>query len=142
MAVKDSTTRFHAALNAQKELEARRYASTLKDIAAARSQANKQMANAKMAFKVSLLKMQSVVKQQVAKFNKRTSDLSNVVQSNKAAQSEINRNVNAEMSRMVKLGNKRYTAQLKHDRELKRLINKNRAQTDSRLTAMAHKFNN
>lgn len=53
----------------------------------------------------------------------------------------MNANVNAEMKRMIKLGNSRYKEHLKHDKELKRLISKNKAQTDARMNAMAAHYN-
>merc|ERR1711959_861192 len=53
-----------------------------------------------------------------------------------------NANVNAEMGRMVKLGNKRYKEHLKNDRELQTLIAKDQAATNRRMNKMAAQFNN
>merc|ERR1712096_515139 len=61
--------------------------------------------------------------------------------SDRAAQAKINANVNAEMGRMVKLGNKRYKAHLKNDAELKRLIHRDQATTSRRLNKIASTFN-
>merc|ERR1712022_23834 len=64
-----------------------------------------------------------------------------VVRSNKAAQAKVNANVNAEMNRMIKLGNKRYKEQTKKDIELHKLINKNQEKVDSDLSKMKDSFN-
>merc|ERR1712022_57043 len=133
--------RFEASLNAQKALESKRYAQTVRNIAAARADAAKKVAAAKTEFKVGLLQLSSTVKEQVTKVNNRIDATAGVVRSNRAAQAKVNANVNAEMSRMVRLGNKRYKAHLKNDRELKRLIHKDQATTSRRLNKLASTFN-
>merc|ERR1712159_564408 len=92
---------------------------------------------AKTSFKVSLYKLTSTVKDQVHKTNLRIDQLTNTVSKNKAAQAKINSNVNAEMKRMIKLGNKRYKEHLKKDAELESLIKSNKAATDARMDTMA-----
>merc|ERR1719449_166018 len=142
MALKQATMRFEASLNAQKALESKRYAETVKNIAAAKADAARKVAAAKTEFKVGLLQLSSTVKKQVAKVNARIDHTAGVVRSNRAAQAKVNANVNAEMGRMVKLGNKRYKEHLKHDRELQTLIAKDQATTNSRMNKMAAQFNN
>merc|ERR1711970_799967 len=142
MALKQATMRFEASLNAQKALESKRYAETVKNIAAAKADAARKVAAAKTEFKVGLLQLSSTVKKQVAKVNARIDHTAGVVRSNRAAQAKVNANVNAEMGRMVKLGNKRYKEHLKHDRELQTLIAKDQAATNSRMNKMAAQFNN
>merc|ERR1712164_50676 len=137
MALKQATMRFEAALNAQKALEAHRYAQTVRNIAAAKADAAKKVAAAKTEFKVGLLQLSSTVKEQVTKVNNRIDHTAGVVRSNRAAQA----NVNAEMSRMIKLGNKRYKKHLHDDVELQKLIHKGQAETDSKLNRMAMQFN-
>merc|ERR1711970_458304 len=142
MALKQATMRFEASLNAQKALESKRYAETVNNIAAAKADAARKVAAAKTEFKVGLLQLSSTVKKQVAKVNARIDHTAGVVRSNRAAQAKVNANVNAEMGRMVKLGNKRYKEHLKHDRELQTLIAKDQAATNSRMNKMAAQFNN
>merc|ERR1711981_1386708 len=142
MALKQATMRFEASLNAQKALESKRYAQTVKNIAAAKADAARKVAAAKTEFKTGLLQLSSTVKKQVAKVNARIDHTAGVVRSNRAAQAKVNANVNAEMGRMVKLGNKRYKEHLKHDRELQTLIAKDQAATNSRMNKMAAQFNN
>merc|ERR1712196_599253 len=141
MALKQATMRFEAALNAQKALEAKRYAETVRNIAAARADAAKKVAKAKTEFKVGLLQLSSTVKEQVTKVNNRIDNTAGVVRSNRAAQAKVNANVNAEMSRMIKLGNKRYKKHLQNDIELQKLIQKGQAETDRKLNRMAMQFN-
>merc|ERR1712159_657905 len=141
MALKQATMRFEAALNAQKALEAKRYAQTVRNIAAAKADAKKKVASAKTEFKVGLLQLSSTVKEQVTKVNNRIDHTAGVVRSNRAAQAKVNANVNAEMSRMIKLGNKRYKKHLHHDVELQKLIAKNQATTNAKLNHMAMQFN-
>merc|ERR1712159_412952 len=141
MALKQATMRFEAALNAQKALEAKRYAETVRNIAAARADAAKKVAAAKTEFKVGLLQLASTVKAQVTKVNNRIDQTAGVVRSNRAAQAKVNANVNAEMTRMVKLGNKRYKQHLHDDVELQKLIHKGQAETNSKLNRMAMQFN-
>merc|ERR1711966_514988 len=141
MALKQATMRFEAALNAQKALESKRYAETVRNIQAARDDAKKKTAAAKTEFKVGLLQLSSTVKEQVTKVNNRIDSTAGVVRSNRAAQAKVNANVNAEMGRMIKLGNKRYKQHLKSDIELQKLIQKGQAETNRKLDRMAMSFN-
>jgi len=141
MALRQASMRFEAALNAQKALEDKRYATTVANIAGARAEAIKKVADATSEFKVGLLQLGSTVKEQVAKVNNDIDSTAGVVRSNAAAQAKVNANVNAEMSRMVKLGNKRYRAHLKADAELETVIAKDNEQTNSDLNQMALSFN-
>merc|ERR1712036_112738 len=141
MALKQATMRFEAALNAQKALEAHRYAQTVRNIAAARADAARKVAKAKTEFKVGLLQLSSTVKEQVTKVNNRIDSTAGVVRSNRAAQAKVNANVNAEMGRMIKLGNKRYKQHLHNDVELQKLIQKGQAETNRKLDRMAMSFN-
>merc|ERR1719449_49211 len=118
MALKQATMRFEAALNAQKKVAA-----------------------AKTEFKVGLLQLSSTVKEQVTKVNNRIDSTAGVVRSNRAAQAKVNANVNAEMGRMIKLGNKRYKQHLKSDIELQAVIAKDNDETNSEINAMALSFN-
>merc|ERR1711871_629129 len=141
MALRQATSRFEAALNAAKALEDKRYAETVANIAAARKEAELKTAKASTEFKVALLTLGSTVSRQVSKVNARIDKTAGVVRSNAAAQAKVNANVNAEMTRMIKLGNKRYVEHLKHDAELQAAIGKDKEATDSALNKMAASFN-
>merc|ERR1740130_1840745 len=135
--LKTTTSRMSAALDAEKALRDSQFAKTVKDIAAAKAEAKARVAAASVGFKVGIRRLRATVDRQVAMTNSRITDLSGVVTKNKLAQAKVNNNVAAEMKRLISLGNKRYKAHLKHDAELQRLINKNKATTDSRLDRMA-----
>merc|ERR1711968_56024 len=141
MALRQATMRFEAALNAEKALEDKRYAETVASIAAAKKEAAAKVAAATAEFKVQLLTLSSTVKEQVTKVNNRIDKQAGIVRSNAAAQAKVNANMNAEMNRMIKLGNKRYKAHLKDDAELQHLISKDKAETDAKLNKMALQFN-
>merc|ERR1712159_67936 len=141
MALKRATMRFEAALNAQKALEDKRYAETVANIAAAKKEAEERTNAASSEFKVQLLALSSTVKEQVAKVNARIDGTANVVRSDAAAQAKVNANVNAEMTRMIKLGNHRYVQHLKDDAELQTLISKDKEATDEQMNKMALEFN-
>merc|ERR1712159_445721 len=141
MALRQATMRFEASLNAEKALEDKRYAETVANIAAAKREAANKVKAATADFKVQLLTLSATVKRQVAKVNNRINKTAGVVRSDAAAQAKVNANVNAEMTRMIKLGNKRYKAHLKHDVELQKLIHKDKAETDAKLNKMANSSN-
>merc|ERR1711871_554286 len=141
MALRHATSRFEASLNAAKALEDKRYAETVANIAAAKKEAALKVAKATSEFKTSLLSLSSTVAEQVAKTNAAIDHTAGVVRSDAGAQAKVNANVNAEMNRMIKLGNKRYIQHLKDDTELQRLINKDKAETDNKLSKMANNFN-
>merc|ERR1711871_1578304 len=141
MALKRAVMRFEAALNAQKALEDKRYAETVANIAAAKKEAEEKTKAASPEFKVQLLALSSTVKEQVAKVNARIDGTANVVRSDAAAQAKVNANVNAEMTRMVKVANHRYVQHLKDDAELQSVIAKDKEDTDEKLNKMALEFN-
>merc|ERR1712054_338887 len=141
MALKRAVMRFEASLNAQKALEDKRYAETVANIAAPKKEAEEKTKAASSEFKVQLLTLSSTVKEQVAKVNARIDGTANVVRSDAAAQAKVNANVNAEMTRMIKLGNHRYVQHLKDDAELQTLISKDKEATDEQMNKIALEFN-
>jgi len=140
MALKSATSRMTASLNAFKALNDRNFAKTVRNIAAAKEEAKARVHAARSEFKTKINLLRATVKQQVAKTNARVTQLSGVVNKNKLEQAKVNANVNAEMDRMIKIGNKRYKEHLKKDAELKKLIDSNKAATDARLKAMADHY--
>merc|ERR1711871_573482 len=141
MQLKHATERFAASLNAAKALEDKRYAENVANIKAAKAEAKAKTDAATSEFKTSLLSLSSTVAEQVAKTNAAIDHTAGVVRADAAAQAKVNANVNAEMSRMVKLGNKRYAEHLKDDAELQNLIAKDKEDTDSKINDMAKSFN-
>merc|ERR1712216_777846 len=122
MALKHASARMDAALNANKALQDRRFAKTVSDIAAAKKEANARVSKFRRDFKVSILQ------------------LSGVVQNNKLEQAKVNRQVSAELKRMVKIGDARYKEHLKKDKELRTLMAKNKAETAHRMQKLSNSF--
>merc|ERR1719327_1992520 len=140
MALKHASARMDAALNANKALQDRRFAKTVSDIAAAKKEANARVAKFRRDFKVSILQLSGVVHEQAAKLNNRVTQLSGVVQNNKLEQAKVNRQVSAELKRMVKIGDARYKEHLKKDKELRSLMAKNKAETAHRMQKLSNSF--
>merc|ERR1711871_1376551 len=137
MALKSASSRMTAALSANAALNDKRFAKTVADIAAAKKEADERLEAAQSEFKTSIYTLTATVNEQVQMTNNRMDHLSNTIEKHKVARAKINANVNAEMKRMVDLGNKRYNEHLKKDEELKSLIDSNKAATDKRMEAMA-----
>merc|ERR1719399_2012531 len=140
MALKHASARMDAALNANKALQDRRFAKTVSDIAAAKKEANARVSKFRRDFKVSILQLSGVVHEQAAKLNNRVTQLSGVVQNNKLEQAKVNRQVSAELKRMVKIGDARYKEHLKKDKELRRLMARNKAETAAKMQKLSNSF--
>merc|ERR1711865_1348403 len=125
--ISGTASRMNAALAAQRALQNKRFASTVADIAAAKKEANERVAGFRKGFKADILQLATVSEEQTKKLNGRVTQLSGVVTSNKLEQSKVNNAVDAELKRMVKLGDKRYQAHLNKDKELSKLMSKNKS---------------
>jgi hypothetical protein len=136
MALKSASSKMTAALDAKSALDDNRFAKTVKDIQAAKDEAEARVQAAEASFKTSIYTLSATVNRQVQKTNARMDALAGNIEKNKVAQAKINANVNAEMKRMTDLGNARYDEHLKKDAELKSLIDANKAATNKRLEGM------
>jgi hypothetical protein len=136
-ALKTATTSMTAALSANKALQDKRFADTVKDIAAAKKEAKERVDAASRQFKIGLRVLSATIKDQVTKTDARIDQLTDTVRKHKFAQAKVNANVAAEQKRMMKIGTKRYNEHLKKDKELEALINANKAATDKRIKAMS-----
>merc|ERR1711988_686853 len=141
MAIKHAAASMDAALNANKALQDKRFASSVARLNAAKKEANARVAKFRSGFKVSILQLKGVVETQTKKLNKRVNDLSATITKNKFEQAKANRVVNAELKRMVKLGADRYAEHLKKDKELRRLMDKNKAATARSMGRLVETFN-
>merc|ERR1712139_474174 len=139
-ALSHTSAQMDAAMNAAKALQDKRFAQTVSDIAAAKKEANDRVAKFKTSFKADILHLSGVVQEQSSKMNKRMTDLAQTVTNNKLAQAKVNNQVNAELKRMVTVGNKRYKEHLKKDKELHSLMAKNKAAVQSAMDKMAASF--
>merc|ERR1711871_253006 len=139
-AIAHTSSRMNAALAAEEALQDKRFAATVKDIAAAKKEANDRVAAFRASFKADILKLSAVAEEQVSKMNTRVTQLAGTIESNKLEQAKVNAAVDAELKRMVKVGNKRYEEHLAKDEELKDLMSKNKEANEKRMDSMATKF--
>jgi len=138
--LKTASTRMNAALAASKALQDKRFKKTVKDINAAKSEANERVTKAKNHFKTNLLHLTTTVRHQVAGLKSAQAKLAHTVTKNRLDQAQVNRNVHAELGRMVALGNERYEEHLKKDKELHALIKKNEEHTKREMKRMSDTF--
>jgi hypothetical protein len=140
-AIAGTASKMNAALAAQHALEDKRFIQTVNDIKAAKKEAADRVESFRTNFKADILKLKGVATRQTQQLNDHVTTLSGTVESNKAAQAKVNNAVNAELTRLVKLGHKRYDEHLKKDKELRDLMKKNKADTKKQMDDMATKFN-
>merc|ERR1711939_755029 len=140
MMLSQASARMTAALNANAALQNKRFAKTVADINAAKAESNARIAAAKKEFKMNLLNLGATVRHQVGKLNSRVTQLQGVITKNRLEQARVNRNVNAEMKRMVKLGNHREEVLAKHNKALHGIISRNKAEIQKRMDMMAKNF--
>merc|ERR1712138_258762 len=137
MMLKHATTKMSASLNSMKVLQNKRFAQTVSNINKMKQENNKRINDAKSFFKVNIMPLTSVVKSQVTKLNGRVTQLQGVVTKNRLEQARVNRNVNAEMKRMVKLGNHREEVLAKRNKALHGIIERNKAEVEHKMQMMA-----
>lgn len=140
-ALSAASSRMDAALHARKLLQDQRFAKTVSDINKAKKEADDRVNAFKSHFKTNILQLKSTAAQQTAKLIKRQNQLAETVTRNKLQQAEVNHKVQAELNRMVKTGEERYKAHIKHDAELHELMKKNRQHTKDAMKKMADSFN-
>merc|ERR1712159_642097 len=140
MMLAHTTARLNAALAANKALQNKRFAKTVKNLAHMRKESNDRIKKAKQFFKMNPLRLASVVKHQVMKLNNRVTTLQGTINKNAMMQAKINRNVNAELKRMVKLGNAREAKLSQNNKALKKLMKKNAASIAKKIHGMQVRF--
>merc|ERR1711959_4333 len=82
MQLAQATTRMNAALAANKALQNKRFAKTVKNLANMRKESNDRIKKAKQFFKMNTLRLASVVKHQVMKLNNRVTTLQGTINKN------------------------------------------------------------
>merc|ERR1711871_1426970 len=134
------SSRFSAALNAQSALEDEHFAKTVSDIAAAKAEADARVKKFTKGFKVSIAHLSAMATEQQKKLNNRRTELEGTIKSNKLEQAVVNNQVDAELKRMVALGNTRYEEPLQKDQELKALMSKNKDENAARMEKIQQEF--
>merc|ERR1719181_1456995 len=90
-----------------------RFSKTVKNIAAARAQAAKQVSDARKTFATSIAATVSAVKDQESRLSGEIAVVSGEVARNRAIQLRVNRRTNAELKRITKLSNDRHSASIR-----------------------------
>merc|ERR1711959_656742 len=140
MMLSQASARMTAALNANAALQNKRFAKTVSDINKAKAESDARIAAAKKEFKMNLLNLGATVKHQVGKLNSRVTQLQGVITKNRLEQARVNKNVSAEMKRMIKMGNHREEVLAKRNAALHSIISKNKAEVEKRMQMMAKNF--
>jgi len=139
--LKHSSEKFAAAMAAHKALQNKRFADTIADIEKAKEEAAALVAKATENFKVNLLQLDSTVKHQVTELNGKVTQLQGVITKNRLDQANVQRHVNAEMKRMVELGQQHENTLAKKDKGLRELMKTNHDLNAAHMKKMAAKFN-
>merc|ERR1719486_1651663 len=108
-ALKGAIHNINNAIAKQAALADSRFSSTVKNIAAARAQASKQVAQARKAFATGIATMTASIKDQETRLAGEIQVVSGEVMSHKAAQIRVNRRTQAELKRIMKLSDSRHS---------------------------------
>merc|ERR1711998_450696 len=103
-----------------------RFSKTVKNIAAARAQAAKQVSDARKTFATSIARTVASVKDQESRLSGEIAVVSGEVARNKAIQIRVNRRTNAELKRITKLSNDRHSASIRARGKLRNLLDENK----------------
>merc|ERR1719331_2866822 len=135
-----AAARMDASLNAASALQDKHFAQIVSDIKAAKAEADERVKKFTVGFKTDILALTNMAEEQNKKLNNRVTELGSVVQNNKLEQAKVNHEVDAELKRMLVLGDKRYQEHLDKDAELKTLMHKNKADNKAKIKKMAEEF--
>jgi len=99
-----------------------RFSKTVKDIAAARKQAKEEVEAARKNFATELVEVQSAVKEQETRLSGEIAIVATVVVTERAEQLKINRRMDAERKRIMKLVNDNHSASTKARGDIRRTL--------------------
>merc|ERR1712188_69812 len=112
-----------------------RFSKTVKNIAAARAQAAKQVSDARKTFATSIAATVAAVKDQESRLSGEIAVVSGEVARNRAIQLRVNRRTNAELARITKLSNLRHSASIRARGKLRALLDENKRAASDRIEA-------
>merc|ERR1712193_151364 len=121
----------------QAALEDARFKKTVKNINAAQAQAAAQVAQARKDFTTSYKGVTAIMKDQETRLSGEIAVVSGEVISQKANQVRVNRRVGAELRRVVKLANKRYSDSKRARGKLRALLNENKRAAAEEVASLA-----
>merc|ERR1711881_202121 len=119
-----------------------RFSKTVKNIAAARAQAAKQVSDARKTFATSIARTTAAVKDQESRLSGEIAVVSGEVARNKAIQLRVNRRTQAELGRITKLSNERHSASVRARGKLRALLDENKRAAAEEVRALNKLFQN
>jgi len=125
------------ALAKQAALADSRFSKTVKDLSSARKQATKQVQQLRKDFATQMATVTAEAKRVETRLVGEIAVVSGEVISNKANQIRVNRRVAAELKRIVRVSDKRYSASKRARGKLKLLMDENKAAASAEVKALA-----
>merc|ERR1712054_84057 len=113
---------------------------TVKNIAAARAQAAKQVSDSRKVFATGIARTVASVKDQESRLSGEIAVVSGEVASNKAIQLRVNRRTSAELKRITKLSNDRHSASIRARGKLRALLDENKRAAAEEVKALDKLF--
>merc|ERR1712072_1482117 len=117
-----------------------RFSKTVKNIAAARAQAAKQVSDARKTFATSIAATVSAVKDQESRLSGEIAVVSGEVARNRAIQLRVNRRTNVELKRITKLSNDRHSASIRARGKLRAILDENKRAASEEVGALNKLF--
>jgi len=136
-ALKGAVNSINDGLAKQAALADSRFSHTVKNLAAARRQAAKQVAQARKAFTTQVVRVTSEVKDLETRLTGEIAVVSGEVISNRANQLRVNRRTAAELKRITKIANDRQSASIRARGKLRKLLNENKRAAAAEVAALA-----
>merc|ERR1712057_30296 len=132
-----SVTGLNDALAKQASLADSRFSKTVKDLASARKQATKQVQQLRKDFATQMATVTAEAKRVETRLVGEIAVVSGEVISNKANQIRVNRRVAAELKRVVRVSDRRYSASKRARGKLKLLMDENKAAASAEVKALS-----
>merc|ERR1711881_724515 len=132
-----ATTGLNDALAKQAALADSRFSKTVKDLASARRQATNQVRQLRKDFATQMATVTAEVKNVETRLVGEIAVVSGEVISNRANQMRVNRRVSAELKRIVRVSDRRYSASKRARGKLKMLMDENKAAASAEVAALA-----
>lgn len=109
----------------------------MKNIAAARAAASRDVAFAKKAFATRIAGLTAAVKAQETRLSGEISVVSGEIMRNRASQARVNRRVAGELKHIVRVANRRHAASIRARGKLRKVMNANKKAAAAQVAALA-----
>merc|ERR1712057_124827 len=137
-----ASTGLNDALAKQAALADSRFSKTVKDLASARKQATKQVQQLRKDFATQMATVTAEAKRVETRLVGEIAVVSGEVISNKANQMRVNRRVSAELKRIVRVSDRRFSASKRARGKLKLLMDENKAAAAAEVASLATSLKN